>query len=76
LEITDAARDLIATEGFDPSFGARPLKRAMQRLLLNPLSTAVIEGQYAEGDSVIVDRAPDSERLTFQRGAGAARAVD
>jgi ATP-dependent Clp protease ATP-binding subunit ClpB len=67
VEITDAARDLITMEGFDPAFGARPLKRALQRLLLNPLSTAVIEGRFGEGDRIVVDREPGEDRLTFRR---------
>ncbi|KPK58254.1 MAG: Clp protease ClpB, partial [Gemmatimonas sp. SG8_38_2] len=74
LEITDAARDLIAAEGYDPAFGARPLKRAMQSLLLNPLSGAVIEGGFVEGDHVIVDREAGKGRLSFKR-VGSAAAV-
>jgi len=74
LEITDAARDLIAAEGYDPAFGARPLKRAMQSLLLNPLSGAVIEGGFVEGDHVIVDREAGEGRLSFKR-VGSAAAV-
>jgi len=54
-------------------YGARPLKRAIQRLVQNPLALAVLEGQYAEGDTVRVDRAKDGTRLTFERvTAGAA----
>jgi len=68
MEVTDAARDLIATEGHDPAFGARPLKRALQRLLLNPLSTAVLEGDFAEGDTIIVDRVEEDGRLSFRKG--------
>ena len=48
-------------------YGARPLKRAIQRLLQNPLAVAVLEGQYAEGDRVRVDRAKDGNSLTFER---------
>jgi ATP-dependent Clp protease ATP-binding subunit ClpB len=67
LDVTAAARDLIAAEGYDPAFGARPLKRAMQRLVLNPLSTAVIEGGYVEGDRVIVDRQANEDHLIFSK---------
>jgi len=42
-------------EGYDPVYGARPLKRAIQRFLQNPLAVAVLEGQYAEGDRITVD---------------------
>ena len=67
MEVTEAARDLISAEGYDPAFGARPLKRSLQRLLLNPLSTAVLEGRFEEGDRIIVDRAPGEDRLSFER---------
>ncbi len=68
IEVTEAARELISSEGYEPAFGARPLKRALQNLLLNPLSTAVLEGKFGEGDRIIVDREAGSERLTFKRG--------
>jgi ATP-dependent Clp protease ATP-binding subunit ClpB len=48
-------------------YGARPLKRAIQRLVQNPLALAVLEGKYAEGDRVRVDRSKDGSRLTFER---------
>jgi len=73
LEVTPAAKQLIVAEGYDPVYGARPLKRAIQRLLQNPLAMAVLEGQYTEGDAVRVDRAKDGNHLTFERiPAGAA----
>jgi ATP-dependent Clp protease ATP-binding subunit ClpB len=76
LHVTPAARALIAAEGYDPVYGARPLKRAIQRLLQNPLALAVLEGQYGEGDGVQVDRAQDGTSLSFERlpAGGAARA--
>jgi ATP-dependent Clp protease ATP-binding subunit ClpB len=67
LEVTPAAKALMATEGYDPVYGARPLKRAIQRLLQNPLAMAVLEGAYVEGDTVRVDRAKDGNSLAFQR---------
>ena len=67
LELTPAAKQLIVAEGYDPAYGARPLKRAIQRLLQNPLALAVLEGQYSEGDRIRVDRAKDGERLVFER---------
>jgi len=76
LEVTPAAKHLIATDGYDPVFGARPLKRAIQRLLQNPLALAVLEGTYAEGDVVRVDRAPSGNALVFSKvAAGPARAA-
>ncbi|MEK7240608.1 MAG: ATP-dependent chaperone ClpB [Gemmatimonadota bacterium] len=65
LEITPAARDLLAHEGYDPAFGARPLKRAIQRLLQNPLALSLLQGAYGEGDTVRVDVAGDA--LTFAK---------
>ncbi len=67
MELTDAAREFISAEGFDPAFGARPLKRAIQRLLLNPLSSAVLEGAFSEGSHIVVDREAGEDRLTFRR---------
>ena len=74
LEVTPAAKSLIATDGYDPVYGARPLKRAIQRLLQNPLAMAVLEGAYVEGDKVRVDRVKDGTALAFTRiPAGGAR---
>jgi ATP-dependent Clp protease ATP-binding subunit ClpB len=67
IDITPAAKQLIAAEGYDPVYGARPLKRAIQRLLQNPLAMAVLEGKYAEGDRITVDRAKDGNSLAFER---------
>jgi len=55
LELTDAAKAVVAKEGYDPSFGARPLKRALQRLVLDPLAKKVIAGEIREGATVKVD---------------------
>ena len=65
LAVTDAAKELVAEEGWDPAYGARPLKRAIQRLLENPLALRLLEGDFAEGDVVRVD-AEDGE-LAFER---------
>jgi ATP-dependent Clp protease ATP-binding subunit ClpB len=67
LEVTPAAKSLIAAEGYDPVYGARPLKRAIQRLLQNPLALAVLEGEYGEGDTIKVDRAKEGTALRFER---------
>jgi len=66
LELTPEAREVLATEGYDPAFGARPLKRAIQRLLQNPLALAVLEGRFSEGDHIVVGRDPKGE-LTFRK---------
>ncbi len=52
LELTDGARELLAEAGWDPAYGARPLKRAVQRLLENPLALALLEGEFHDGDTV------------------------
>ncbi len=55
IELTDAAKEQLAEEGWDPAYGARPLKRALQRLVENPLAKALLEGDFAEGDAIRVD---------------------
>ncbi|HXY19210.1 MAG TPA: AAA family ATPase, partial [Gemmatimonadales bacterium] len=74
LEVTPAAKRLLASEGYDPVFGARPLKRAIQRLLQNPLALAVLEGKYAEGDVIRVDRAASGSALSFEKARAGSRA--
>ncbi|HEY5661501.1 MAG TPA: ATP-dependent chaperone ClpB [Gaiellaceae bacterium] len=65
LELTDDAKQLVADAGWDPTYGARPLKRALQRLVENPLALRLLEGEFADGDTVRVD-AQDGE-LVFER---------
>ncbi|MBI4409764.1 MAG: AAA family ATPase, partial [Gemmatimonadetes bacterium] len=67
LQFTDAARALIAEEGYDPTFGARPLKRAIQRLVQNPLALRILEGEFDEGDIVVVDREAGAPNLVFRK---------
>jgi len=52
LELTPEAKALLARDGYDPAFGARPLKRAIQRMVQNPLAMAVLEGKFKDGDHV------------------------
>jgi ATP-dependent Clp protease ATP-binding subunit ClpB len=68
LEVTDAARAFVAREGYDPTFGARPLRRAIQRAIENPLAKAVLAGEFTRGDTVRVDLKDGA--LTFEKGAG------
>ncbi len=65
LEITPAARSLIAREGHDPTFGARPLKRTIQRLVENPLARALLQGQFKPGDRIVADADPVGVTLVF-----------
>jgi ATP-dependent Clp protease ATP-binding subunit ClpB len=67
LEVTEEAKELIAQEGYDPAYGARPLKRAIQRLVQNPLAIRLLEGEFEEGDRIRVVRDPGSSQLDFQR---------
>jgi ATP-dependent Clp protease ATP-binding subunit ClpB len=55
VQLTDGAKDHLVREGYDPAYGARPLKRAIQRLVLDPLALRVLEGEFMEGDTVVVD---------------------
>lgn len=68
LELTPEARRFLADSGYDPVFGARPLKRAVQRLLQNPLALAVLEGRFKEGDAILADAADGQETLVFRQG--------
>jgi ATP-dependent Clp protease ATP-binding subunit ClpC len=70
LEMTDVAKSWLAKVGFDPLFGARPLRRAVERYVENPLSTNVLRGEFKEGDKVLVDLADDA--LTFTSKVGKA----
>jgi ATP-dependent Clp protease ATP-binding subunit ClpB len=54
IEVTQEAKQLIAEEGYDPAFGARPLKRTIQRMIQNPLAMAVLEGRFSDGDHIVV----------------------
>ncbi len=61
IEISDAAKDAIAREGYDPAFGARPLKRALQRMIIDPLAMRLLEGVFKPGDTVFVNVMPDGK---------------
>ncbi|HXE58784.1 MAG TPA: ATP-dependent chaperone ClpB [Gemmatimonadales bacterium] len=66
LEVSPEAKRILAREGYDPVFGARPLKRAIQRLIQNPLALAVLEGRFKDGDRVRVTARPDGS-LALER---------
>ena len=59
LELSDKARKFLAKEGYDPAYGARPLKRVIQQQILNPLSVSILDGQFREGDSIVADLVKD-----------------
>ena len=74
LEVTDAAKEHLAEAGWDPTYGARPLKRALQRMVENPLALRLLAGEFAEGDTVRVDLA-DGELAFTKAPAAEAAAV-
>ncbi|MEY4242758.1 MAG: hypothetical protein RLZZ245_343 [Verrucomicrobiota bacterium] len=65
LTLTEAARDLLAVKGFDPAYGARPMRRAVERFLEDPLAESLLRGDVKPGDFVNVVKKPDSEELEF-----------
>jgi ATP-dependent Clp protease ATP-binding subunit ClpB len=71
LELTDAAKEHIGDAGYDPDFGARPLKRVIQKELADQIALGVLKGDYHDGDIVVVDSAPDGG-LQFSRRASVA----
>ena len=64
VALSDAAKDFLAAEGYDPLYGARPLKRALQRHLLDPLAMRMLDGAFGEGDIVAVDVSGDGLRFS------------
>jgi ATP-dependent Clp protease ATP-binding subunit ClpC len=69
IAFTDQAVELLAHEGYDPEFGARPLKRTIQRLVENELSRMVLGGQVQAGDRVVVDALEGELRIDVESGA-------
>jgi ATP-dependent Clp protease ATP-binding subunit ClpB len=64
VELTDEAKTLLVAEGYDPAFGARPLKRTLQRRILDPLALQILEGEVREGDHVLVEA--NGEQVSFR----------
>ncbi|NOZ72839.1 MAG: AAA domain-containing protein, partial [Chloroflexi bacterium] len=67
VELTNSAKQFLVTTGYDPAFGARPLKRAIQHYIEDPLAMEILEGNFEEGDHILIDRKNDDHRLTFTR---------
>jgi tetratricopeptide (TPR) repeat protein len=74
IELTDAARELLFAEGYDPAFGARPLKRAIQRLIQDPLALKILDGEVLHGDHVVIDADKRERRMLFKVERGVRRA--
>ena len=67
LEVTPAAKEVIMTDGFDPAYGARPLRRSIQRLVQDPLALRLLAGDFLSGDTVLVDRDGESGVMRFEK---------
>ncbi|MFP3984276.1 MAG: ATP-dependent chaperone ClpB [Desulfurivibrionaceae bacterium] len=67
VELTDSAREFLIKVGYDPAFGARPLKRAIQRHIQDKLAMEILEGNFLEGDRIRIDLAADQDHLTFNK---------
>jgi len=67
LDITPAATEVLLREGYDPAYGARPLRRTIQRLIQDPLAMQILEGKVLPGDRVRVDRDAQKESMRFER---------
>jgi ATP-dependent Clp protease ATP-binding subunit ClpC len=65
IELTEAAKDLLAEKGYDPNLGARPLRRTIQHLVENPLSSKILRGEFVSGDSIIADASEG--KLVFKK---------
>jgi ATP-dependent Clp protease ATP-binding subunit ClpB len=70
LELTPAAKELLVREGYDPSYGARPLRRTIQRLVQDPLALQILEGKVLAGEHIVVDRDGQKDALRFEHAAG------
>jgi ATP-dependent Clp protease ATP-binding subunit ClpA len=67
VELTKAACEWLASEGYDASFGARPLKRALQKYVESPLSVSLLSGEFGTGDTVIVDLNEEKKEIFFRK---------
>jgi ATP-dependent Clp protease ATP-binding subunit ClpB len=76
LEVTPAAKERIINEGYDPQFGARPMRRAIQRLVQDPLALDLLNATFVAGDTVLVDAPPDTLGLSFAKAAPAEAPVE
>jgi ATP-dependent Clp protease ATP-binding subunit ClpB len=66
IELTDGAKELLFTQGYDPDFGARPLKRAIQKLIQDPLALKILDGEILHGDHIVVDADKKAGKMKFE----------
>jgi ATP-dependent Clp protease ATP-binding subunit ClpB len=76
IELTPAARERLVRDGYDPAYGARPLRRTVQRLVQDPLAMRILDGSVLPGDLVRVDVDPNSDSMKFERTEQAATQQD
>jgi ATP-dependent Clp protease ATP-binding subunit ClpB len=69
LQVSETAKRLLAEEGYDPNYGARPLKRVIQQRLENPIASRILRGEYAERDTIYVDADPQKQEFMFRKEA-------
>ena len=74
ITLTDTAKELLCERGYDPTYGARPLKRAIQKYIQDPLALKILEGAFVENDAIIVDVDPDRNDFTFNKKSSVAAA--
>ena len=67
LEVTDKAREFLAHEGYDPAYGARPLKRTLQKKIQDPMALMLLQGKFEEGETVLVDLAMTGDSLVIKK---------
>ena len=68
MKLTDAAQKLLADEGYDPAYGARPLKRVIQQRIENPVAGKILAGDFGEGDTITIDVDGGKEAFKFSKG--------
>ena len=73
LSLTDAAVKLLAEEGYDPTYGARPLKRVIQQRIENPIASKILAGEFSSGDTINIDADAAKHAFTFSRGKKSAK---
>jgi ATP-dependent Clp protease ATP-binding subunit ClpB len=71
LQVTTAAKDVLMSDGYDPAYGARPMRRSIQRLVQDPLSLRLLAGEFLSGETIVVDRDGDGNKLKFEKIAAA-----
>jgi ATP-dependent Clp protease ATP-binding subunit ClpB len=69
LEVTQAAKEIVMSDGYDPAYGARPMRRSIQRLIQDPLALRLLAGEFLSGETVVVDRDGESTKLKFSKAA-------